>query len=410
MSSKIKLIPKIWQLWRSNKRYRIAYGGRGSGKSYGIAQVMAIHALTEQCVLLCTKETQNTLSDSALAIINRVIYDAGWNDYFVSTKHGLGCIVTGSEFVFRGLQNPDRIKSLEGVKYCWVEEAQSVSKSAWDILSPTVRADDSEIWASFNPKYKDDPAYTMFVDNEHTMADVVEMNYPDNPHFTNALRMEMEYDKANDYEKYKHVWLGNCITISDALVFHGKYRSAVFEEPTDDKGRSLVDAFYYGADWGFSRDPSVALRCYIYDDVLYITHEAYGVGVDIDRLPQFFETVPGMKEWPSLADSSRPDTINYMRNHGYPRMMSTKKGKGSIEDGVAFMRSFREIVVHERCKRTLAEFGMYSYKVDPKTEQILPVIVDKHNHCMDTIRYALEPVMRTAKATSSSFSAKDLGL
>jgi phage terminase large subunit len=139
------------------------------------------------------------------------------------------------------------------------------------------------------------------------------------------------------------------------------------------------------------------------DGVLYIDYEAYGVGVDIDATPQLFDTVPGAREWPITADSARPETISYMQQHGFPRMRKAKKGKGSVEDGVSFLRGFKEIVIHERCKHTADEFKMYSYKRDRLTGDILPVIEDKHNHAIDALRYAVEPVMlknRTPQVTA----------
>jgi len=129
---------------------------------------------------------------------------------------------------------------------------------------------------------------------------------------------------------------------------------------------------------------------------LFIDHEAYGVGVDIDATPALFEMVPDADKWPITADSARPETISYMQRHGYPRIKRAMKGKNSVEDGVAFLRSFREIVVHERCKHTADEMKLYSYKRDRLTGDILPVLEDKHNHCVDALRYAVERLMHRA--------------
>ena len=350
-------------------------------------------ALQEDCRILCTKDTQNSLSDSALAIIKRVIHDMGLDGAFRQTKHGLSC-KNGSEFIFRGLQHPDRIKSLDGVKYCWVEEAQNVTQEAWDILPPTIREEGSEIWVSFNPDMEDDPAYSMFVANERPDTERVLINYTDNKHFPDVLQREMEYDKRTDFEKYLHVWEGHCRTISDAQVFKGKFRVDTFTEPED------VDVFYYGADWGFANDPTAAVRCYIYDGRLWITHEAYGVGVDINDTPALFDPIPGIRDYYVTADSARPETISYMRKHGFPRMRPAKKGAGSVDDGVAFIRSFEEVVIHDRCKHTADEFKHYSYKIDPRTGDILPVLVDKKNHIIDALRYGLEAVMRKRRAAT----------
>lgn len=379
-------IAKIRKLIQSRKRYKIAVGGRGSGKSYGVADVMVHRAIAEpDALFLCTRDTQNSLSDSALAIMKRVIHDRGLDPFFEQTRHGLKCL-NGSYFIFRGLQHPDRIKSLDGIKYCWVEEAQKVTQEAWDMLIPTIREPDSEIWVTFNPDMEDDPVYRMFVSTVRDDAEVQWINHDDNRFFPDVLRQELEYDKRVDFEKYLHIWEGHCRSYSDAQVFKGKWRVAQFEAPED-------AVFYYGADWGFSQDPTVLVRCYIYDDSLWIDHEAYGVGVDIVDTPALFATVPGADKWPMTADSARPETINHMRRYGFPRIRGAVKGKGSVEDGIAFLRSFKEIVVHERCKHVADEMKLYSYKTDKLTGDVLPVLEDKHNHCIDALRYAVEQVM-----------------
>jgi len=364
--------------------------------------------LSEQTRILCAKETQNSLADSALAIMKRVIADYDLLEFFKPTKQGLYCTASGTEYVFRGLQHPERIKSLEGIKYCWVEEAQKVSKDAWEVLVPTIRTDDSEIWVTFNPDQESDPTWQMFVAHPREDAEVVKVNYYDNRFLPAPLHHEMAWDKEHDYEKYQHVWEGEPRTISNAQVFHGKWRVAQFEPPTDELGRPQVP-FYYGADWGFSQDPTALVRCYIHDGSLWVDYEVYGVGVDIDETPQLFRAVPGAEAWPITADSARPETISYMRKTGF-NMRSAKKGKGSVEDGISFLRSFKEIVVHERCKHLADEMKMYSYKRDRLTGDILPVLEDKHNHLVDALRYATEPIRRGGVVSASQISAADIGL
>ena len=188
-------------LWKATTRYKIAKGGRGSGKSYGIGQNFVVEALENRHRMLLTRDVQNTLSDSALAMLKRVIHDLNLDTFFRQTRHGLSC-VNGTEFLFRGLQNPDRIKSLEGITRVWIEEGQNVAKSALDILIPTIREPGSEIWVSYNPDTEDDPIRSL----ENREATVVEVNYFDNPYFPDPLRREMEYDKATDYDKYLWIW------------------------------------------------------------------------------------------------------------------------------------------------------------------------------------------------------------
>lgn len=378
-------IPKIWQLIQSPKRYKVAYGGRGSGKSYGIAQVLSHRAINEKCRILCTRAVQNTLKDSALSILKRVIEESEIDMYFKQAQEGLTCL-NGTEFIFRGLQHPERIKSLDNIKYCWVEEGNTLTNPMWEYLIPTVRAEESEFWITFNPDLEDDPAYRMFVNEPRKDAEVAKINYNDNPFFPTVLRQELEYDKRNDYEKYLHIWEGYCRTISDAQIFKSKFRIGVFETPDD------VDRFYYGVDWGFSQSATALIRCFIRNNILWIDYEAYGVGVDIDETPQLFKRVPESEKWPIIADSARPETISYMQKRGF-KMRGADKGKGSVEDGIAFIRSFQGVIIHERCRHTADEFKLYSYQVDNKTGYILPKPEDKYNHCIDALRYALERLM-----------------
>jgi phage terminase large subunit len=278
------------------------------------------------------------------------------------------------------------VKSTEGVDIAWVEEADTISNESLDLLIPTVRKPRSEIWFTFNPDSPDDPVYTRFVKTERPDAIVRKVNYNDNPWFPDVLRREMEWDRAHDTDKWLHVWQGEPRTASNAQVFSGRWRVESFETPEDAQ-------FYHGADWGFSVDPTALVRCYIADRTLYIDREAYGVGVDIDDTPQLFESVPTAKQWRITADSARPETISYMRKAGFD-IAGAKKGKGSVEDGIEFIKSFHEIVVHPRCKHAIDELKMYSYKLDRLTGEPTPVLEDKHNHIVDALRYALEPIMR----------------
>jgi len=149
----------------------------------------------------------------------------------------------------------------------------------------------------------------------------------------------------------------------------------------------------YGADWGFSRDPTVLVRVFVHERTLYVRDEAYQVGVDINRLPAMFDLVPGARAHTIRADSARPETISYVSQRGFPNLVAAAKGPGSVEDGVAYLRQFERIVVHPSCVHWLQEARLYSFKVDRLTGDVLPEIVDAHNHCMDATRYALEPLI-----------------
>jgi phage terminase large subunit len=286
----------------------------------------------------------------------------------------------GTEFIFKGLRsNSQEIKSTEGVDICWVEEAMGVSSDSWEFLIPTIRKDGSEIWVTFNPSEEKDPVYQIFLVNGAADAFVRKVNYSENPHFPDTLRKEMEWTKARDYQAYLHIWEGEVKRHSNALVFGNYFKVEEFETPARAR-------FYQGADWGFAADPSTLIRSFIDGKLLYIDREAWGVGVEIDKTPALFDTIDTARTWPIKADSARPETISYMRRQGF-KISAAKKWQGSVEDGIEYLKSY-DIIIHPRCKHTIDEFNHYSYKIDRQTGDILPVIVDAWNHCIDALRYS----------------------
>lgn len=136
-------------------------------------------------------------------------------------------------------------------------------------------------------------------------------------------------------------------------------------------------------------DPTALVRCFIQGERLYIDQEAYGVGVELDETPALFDSIPTARKWAIKADNARPETISFMRKRGF-NISPAKKWAGSVEDGLAVLKSFEKIIIHPRCKHTIEEFNMYSYKVDKNNGDILPIIVDAWNHCIDALRYSLD--------------------
>lgn len=377
--------PEAFQSLFVTIRFKIFHGGRGSGKSWSIVRALIVRAYTGVERILCAREYQASIKDSAKQLITDQIGLMGLNDFFTITRDGVICTLTGSTFIFAGLwHNPQKIKSMEGVTICWVEEANSVSQTSLDFLIPTIRAEGSEIWFSFNRNLETDPVDKMFLSGENREnAIVYHVNYDSNPYFSQVLRDEMEYDKRTDHEKYEHIWLGMPVKHSEARVFKNWRVDGSIAPKAD-------EVFYYGADWGFANDPTTLVRCWADHDerVIYIDHEAYGVGVEIDHTPKMFDAVPGSRKWMITADSARPETISYMKRNGF-KMRSAKKGSGSVDEGIKFLQSYI-IVVHERCKHLVDELKMYCYKTDRQTGEILPLLEDKNNHLIDALRYALE--------------------
>lgn len=365
-------------------RYKVFYGGRGSGKSWAVAR--ALIAISDFCKvrILCCREIQNSIRDSSYQVLKDMAERMGLADRFWFKEAEIEHLGTGSKFIFSGLlRNENSIRSKEGIDICWVEEASSVSQRSWDVLTPTIRKTGSELWLTFNPLTLDDPT-NVFIENPPPNAYVRKVNYWDNPFFPEVLREQMEWDKQNDFEKYLHVWEGYPLTISDAQVFKGRF----VVEPIPEDLWKKADRLFFGADFGFARDPSTLVRSFIFDNKLFIDHEAYGVGVEIDELPQLYRSVPGSDQWPIKGDSARPETISYLRRHGY-NIDGAEKWPDSIEEGINFIKSFDKVVIDPRCKHTADEFRLYSYKTDRLTDEVLPVVLDKNNHTIDALRYSL---------------------
>jgi phage terminase large subunit len=384
MDSRIRLPSWSKALFRPS-RYKAFYGGRGSGKSHSAAVALIIQSLQQPLRILCAREIQKSIKDSVKRLIDDKITEYGLSGQFESTDTEIRG-ANGSLFLFAGLRsNPDSIKSMEGLDRVWVEEANRVSQRSLDLLIPTLRKEGSELWFGWNPEFATDPVDAMFrMDTPPPDSIVLPVNYWDNPWFPDVLKAELEYDQARDPDKYAHVWLGRYSVRSEARVFRN-WKVEEFATPADAE-------FRFGADWGFSVDPTVLVRCFVDGRTLYVDQEAWRVGCEIDHTPELFDTIEGSRKWKIVADSARPETVSYMQRKGF-RIVPAIKGPGSLEDGVEFLKSY-DIVVHPRCKHVADELTYYSYKQDPLTDEILPVLEDKQNHTIDALRYALEALRR----------------
>lgn len=374
-------------LWKNAKRRNYIYGGRGSGKSHDVAEYCLFRAYQAKIKVLCTRELQNSIADSVYSLLKNKITDMKLDFFFTVYKDRI-VGNNGSEFIFKGIHNNvSEIKSMENISIAWLEESQSLSRESIDVIVPTIRAPGSILIFTFNPYKDNDPIY---VEMKNATEDdlVIKANYSDNPWFPEELRLEMERDKKNDYQKYLWVWEGECLGLSDAQIFRGKYVIENFETPKN------AD-FHFGADWGFANDPTTIVRSFIVGNDLYIDMCAGKVGCDLEDTPSLFNEVQGSSIYPIYADSARPETISFMRSKHY-NVIAAEKWNGSVEDGIQYLRSFSCIHIHERCKAVAEEFDLYQYKVDRQTGEVLRIPVDKFNHYIDAIRYSLTVPMRSA--------------
>lgn len=431
-------------------RYKGAHGGRGSAKSHFFGGLLIDDHLNEPGMRsVCLREVQKSLDQSVKRLLEDKIEEFYLTKEFTITKNHIETPGDGL-IIFQGLQNhtAESIKSLEGFRRAWVEEAQSLSDRSLTMLRPTIRQErcklclkkgqlvgtpcakslkghvieEPEIWFSWNPDNPKD-AVDKFLRGPVPAPDaiVVGTTYRDNPWLPGVLRKEMEWDRLHDVNKYAHIWGGGYLKHSEARVFKN-WKVEEFVSPPESH-------FMLGADWGFSVDPSTLFRSREEKTNpltgqawprkrLYIDYELYAIGVEIDHLPRFFDglvcgcriqadgsPMPGechdkpnhgwAKPWPIIADSARPETISYLRRHGYGRIEGAKKGAGSVKEGVIFLQGY-DIIIHPRCIHTIDEFTMYSYVIDKNrtnddgTPLVLPILEDKKNHIIDPIRYSVE--------------------
>lgn len=383
--------PKYYRDFFQPVRFKGLYGGRGSGKSHCFAGHLILRAASEPGFrAVCVREVQISIKDSVKQLLEDKIAAFGLSGFFASTETEISG-KNGSRIIFRGMQNHTAasIKSLEGYDVAWIEEAQTISAKSLELLTPTIRKPGSEIWASWNPERENDPVDAFFRNGNDEDFLVRKVNWDQNPWFPEELRRDMERDRDRDPDKFAHVWQGMYRALSEARIFRN-WRTAELSPPD----RAV---WFYGLDFGFANDPSAALRCCMVGDrVLYIDHEAYEVGVPMEALPAFVARVPEAHRWPVTADNARPETIDYLRRNGVPRVRPARKGKGSVEDGISFLQGL-DIVVHPRCANMVRELGAYAYRVDKRTGEILPEPEDANNHLIDALRYATERLHRKGK-------------
>jgi phage terminase large subunit len=381
--------PRKYQALFKPSRYKTYYGGRGSAKSWNFARALLTIAHNRCIRVLCARELQSSIKDSVHRLLCDQIERMGLGAHFSTVNNEIRGI-NGSLFIFEGLRhNANKIKSLEGVDYAWVEEAEKVSADSWEILIPTIRKEKSEIWISFNPADEHDPTYQRFVLNPPDDAMVQRVSFRDNPWFPDTLKKEKDYLARVDPDAYAHVWEGETIKHSDAQVLSNKWIIDTFEE-------GELGFPYFGADWGFATDPTVLVQFFIKERTMYIRREVYGLGVETVDLPNLFERIPDSNKYTIRADNARPEIISHLKRHGYPRCESAKKWAGSVEDGISWLRGLEKIIIHPECKHTIDEARLWSYKTDRLTGDVLPILVDAHNHCWDAIRYGAQPMIKPA--------------
>ena len=418
------LIPERLEKLLFPKRRKIIYGGRGSAKTRTIASWLTEMARHQTERILCLREVLKSIDDSSYQELVDEIDRKPWAEDFYVINNKISVPSKKSTFKFEGMRTnaSQNLKAKAGSTKAWADEAETVPRESWDALFPTMRKAGSEIIISFNPREEEDPTWKDLVapyvdqmvdgiyEDEHTL--IIECNWQHNPWFTEELRIEKDNMARTDPDRYMWIWEGKFRRRSDVKVMNGKWIVEAFEPQKN------WDGPYFGADFGFSQDPSTLNKLWIANRKLYVEYEAHGVGIELDDMFHFYAGeegaddeqkaylanlrskgkkihpgIPGARLYNIKADCARPETIAHIKKRGF-RIEGAEKWQGSVEDGINVLRSFDQIVIHPRCKNTIFEANAYEYKTDRLTGDILPDIVDKHNHHWDAIRYALDKIIK----------------
>jgi phage terminase large subunit len=389
-------------------RYKVCYGGRGGAKSWGIARALLILGAKSPLRILCAREFQTSIKDSVHKLLCDQIDSMGLTGFYEITDKSIRG-KNGTEFFFVGLRNNvTNVKSIEGVDKCWVEEAQTVSKTSWNTLIPTIRKEESEIWVSFNPELDTDETYQRFVLNSPANCKVVKINWSDNPWFPETLRLEKDALRDRDIEAYNTVWEGLCRQTVDGAIFAREIQMAELEERITRVAYDATKPVHAVFDLGWSDATAIwfvqfigmetRLIRYIEDSQKTISDylakmQTYGYVYDTLWLPHDAENK-------TLAAAGRSiDQI--VRAAGYKTKIIPRT---PIVDSINAARTlFRNCWFdRENCYDGLQCLRHYRYDVDPETKQFSKQpLHDNYSHGADAFRMlglvVNEPKRRVSK-------------
>ncbi len=391
--------PRKLAFLRQPYRFKVAYGGRASGKSWGFARALLLKCAEKKLRVLCTREIQKSIKQSVHTLLKDQIEAMGLSGKFEILETEIRCI-NGSEISFAGLQNHtvDSIKSFEGCDIVWVEEAQTVSKYSWDILLPTIRKEGAERWITFNPHLDTDETYKRFVINPPPGAMVVEVNYMDNPWFTEESELERQHAEATmTTEDYENIWLGKPKSSVDGAIYANEISLAYREQrithvPYDP---SLKVHAVWDMGWNDAMSIIMVQRVrselraidYIEDShktldwyVAELNQRRYNWGYDFlphDAYNADFKTGKGA----NVLLERMGRKVKFKRREDVVQM--------SIENGIreARMAFNRTVFDKVKCERLIECLKRYRRTQNQRTESFGAPLHDDHSHGADSWRY-----------------------
>lgn len=375
-------------------RYKVLYGGRGGAKSWGVARALLIKGAKEPLRILCAREFMTSMKDSVHKLLCDQIISLGLISFYEITQNSIRG-KNGSEFSFVGLKNNvANVKSYEGVDICWVEEAQTVSRTSWNVLIPTIRKEASEIWVTFNPELETDETYQRFVASPPDDCKVVKINWHDNPWFPETLRLEKDALKSRDPQAYNVVWEGLCRQTVDGAIFAKEMQLAELDGRITKVAYDPMKPVHAVFDLGWADSTAIwfvqfigmetRLIRYIEDSQQTISHylatmQTYGYIYDTLWLPHDAQNK-------TLASNGK-SIEEIVRAAGYKTRVIERT---PILDSINAARTtFRNCWFdRENCHDGLQCLRHYRYEVDPETGQFgrMP-LHDQYSHGADAFRY-----------------------
>lgn len=355
-------------------RYKIAYGGRGSSKSWSMVMMIIMLCNKQKLRVLCTREIQMSIKASVKQLIMDVIIRFGWVSKWTWTTTEVRNIETGSVITFAGLKNnPESVKSTEGIDICFIEEAQTISESSMRLLIPSIRKPNSEIWMAMNPRFEADYCYQRFIITGGDNVLGAKVNFYENPFFPDVLREEMEYDKKVNHAMYLHTWLGELRPYGERPLFATgqleRVRTGLYREPA-----------IYGLDLSYSGKNALTGISVTEDGhELHISETASASGVPVQKMSEWL----GAIDKAIVYDNARPEIGQLLRDQGYTALAS-RKGAGSIIRGADKMARFHKIYFYDGTDDAYDEFSRLGWN---EREE-----VTGDRDYWDATRYAMEKI------------------
>ena len=383
-------------------RANVFYGGAGSGKSYFVMQKIILKALDSQRKVLIVRKVGATLKESVWSLTLELIHTGGLTPAVKQINKSDLTIefLNGSVLLFKGLDDSEKIKSINGITDIVIEEATEITLDDFTQLNLRLRSKkpNNQIHLMFNPVSKANWVYKYFFETKPDNCVIVQTTYRDNPHLPKEY-VESLHALENKNPAYYKIYVRGEFATLDKLVFPVIHKRIISED-------ELTDAWFWaGMDFGYTNDPTAITWGY-YNPVqndLYITGEYDKIGMTNDVIAETLVSL-GLSKEKIVADSAEPKSITELRNLGIKRIIASVKGADSVKNGIDRMQRCN-IIIDERCTKTIEEFENYTWQKDKKTGEYINQPVDSYNHHIDSIRYGIQTVINKKRGKTAEYQS-----